>query len=101
MLGRSMARDELVRHFATALHDWQMVNLIWRFMAMFGFASMRSPSGTWLISFRDPRLAASCGKPPIVEPLTRGQQVPSPPTAQLSPAANSGILARRDRAANA
>lgn len=27
-----------MRHFATALHDWQMVNLIWRFMAMVGFA---------------------------------------------------------------
>lgn len=31
-------KDLGVRHFATALHDLQMVNLVWRFMAMFGFA---------------------------------------------------------------
>lgn len=31
-------KDPAVRQFATALHDWQMVNLIWHFMAMIGFA---------------------------------------------------------------
>jgi TPR repeat protein len=30
-------KDLAVRHFATELHDWQMVNLIWRFMVFFGF----------------------------------------------------------------
>jgi TPR repeat protein len=29
--------DPAVRKFATSLHDWQMMNLIWRFMAMVGF----------------------------------------------------------------
>jgi TPR repeat protein len=30
-------KDLGVRKFATELHDWQMMNLIWRFMAMIGF----------------------------------------------------------------
>jgi TPR repeat protein len=30
-------QDPAVRELATTLHDWQTVNLIWRFMAMVGF----------------------------------------------------------------
>jgi len=32
-------KDPAVRQVANTLHDWQMFNLIWRFMAMLGFLS--------------------------------------------------------------